>query len=87
MAKNYSEGCQVLEVISQRSCEISLCADTQLSKALNSLLGKLEWSKASEEWIIQGWHVSSFSGVFLEAVGTPALRGPVWQDGPVVDVP
>lgn len=40
--KNYREGCQVMELISQRSCEISLCADTQLLKALNNLLRKLE---------------------------------------------
>lgn len=86
MGKNYSEGCQILELISQRSCEISLCADTQLFKALNNLLRKLEWSKASKEWIIQAWLISGFSNVFLEAVATPGLRGPVWQDGHLVDV-
>lgn len=86
MEKTYSEGCQILELICQRSCEISLCADTQLFKALNNLLRKLGWSRASKEWIIQAWHISSFSSVSLEAVGTPALRGPVWQDGHVVDV-
>lgn len=86
MEKNYSEGCQILEQISQRSCEISLCAVSQLFKALNNLLRKLEWSKASKEWIVRAWHVSSISSVFLETVGTPALRGPVWQDGHVVDV-